>query len=53
MRDTTIKNNCIVVEANEGDIARKQHIMIQAILKISDMFLTTSSRVKGLFMEEV
>ena len=48
-----IKNNCIVVEANEGDIARKQHIMIQAILKLSDMFLTTSSRVKGLFMEEV
>lgn len=49
----TIKDNCIVVEANESDIARKQHIMIQAILKISDMFLTTSSRVKGLFMEEV
>ena len=49
----TIKDNCIVVEANEGDIARKQHIMIQAMLKISDMFLTTSSRVKGLFMEEV
>ena len=49
----TIKDSCIIVEANEGDIARKQHIMIQAILKISDMFLTTSSRIKGLFMEEV
>lgn len=49
----TIKDNCIVVEANEGDIARKQHIMIQAMLKISDMFLTASSRLKGLFLEEV
>ena len=49
----TIKSNCIIVEASEHDIARKQHIMIQAMLKITDMFLTTSSRVKGIFMEEV
>ena len=42
----TIKSNCIIVEASEHDIARKQHIMIQAMLKITDMFLTTSSRVK-------
>lgn len=49
----TIKDNCITVESSESDIARKQHIMIQAMLKISDMFLTTSSRVRGLFMEEI
>jgi len=49
----TIQNDCIVIEASDHDIARKQHIMIQAMLKISDMFLTTSSRVKGIFMEEV
>ena len=48
-----IQNDCIVVDASENDIARKQHIMIQAMLKISDMFLTTSSRVKSLFLEEV
>ena len=49
----SIQNGCITTEATENDIARKQHVMIQAILKISDMFLTSSSRVKSLFMEEV
>lgn len=49
----TIRNGSVVVEASESDIACKQHMMIQAMLKISDVFLTTSSRVKGLFFEEV
>lgn len=49
----SIKDGSIVAEATESDIACKQHMMIQAMLKISDMFLTTSSRVKGLFFEEV
>ena len=49
----TIKDGSIVAEATEFDIACKQHMMIQAMLKISDMFLTTSSRVKSLFFEEV
>lgn len=49
----SIKGGSIVAEATEADIACKQHMMIQAMLKISDMFLTTSSRVKSLFFEEV
>lgn len=49
----SIKDGSIVAEATEADIACKQHMMIQAVLKISDMFLTTSSRVKSLFFEEV
>ena len=49
----SIKDGAIVTEATETDIACKQHMMIQAMLKISDMFLTSSSRVKGLFFEEV
>lgn len=49
----SINGNSIVTEATESDIACKQHMMIQAMMKISDMFLTTSSRVKGLFFEEV
>ena len=49
----SIKDGSIITEATESDIACKQHMMIQAMLKISDMFLTTSSRVKGLFFEEV
>lgn len=49
----SIKNGEITAEATEADIACKQHMMIQAMLKISDMFLTSSSRVKSLFFEEV
>ena len=49
----SVKNGAIIAEATESDIACKQHMMIQAMLKISDMFLTSSSRVKGLFFEEV
>lgn len=48
-----VQNGSLVTEASDTDIARKQHMMIQAILKISDMFLTSSSHVKGLFLEEV
>lgn len=49
----SVRNGSIITEATDTDIARKQHIMIQAILKISDMFLTSSSHIKGLFLEEV
>ena len=49
----SIEEGAITVGATEYDIACKQHMIIQAILKISDMFLTTSSRVKGIFFEEV
>lgn len=49
----SIRDGAIVAEASEASIASKQHMMIQAMLKISDMFLTTSSRVKSLFFEEV
>lgn len=48
-----IDGNAICTEATVSDIARKQHILIQAMLKIGDMFLTSSSRVKSLFLEEV
>ena len=49
----TISGEEITVKTTVYDIAPKQHILIQAILRISDMFMTTSSRVRGLFFEEV
>ena len=49
----SIKDGSIIAHATEADVACKQHMMIQAMLKISDMFLTSSSRVKSLFFEEV
>lgn len=49
----TIKQEEICTHATRFDIAQKQHIMIQAMLKIGDMFMTSSSRVKGLFCDEV
>ena len=48
-----VKGDEIVAEATESDIACKQHMMIQAMLKISDMFMTVTPRTKGLFLENV
>ena len=49
----SIIGDSIQVEATESDIARKQHVIIQAMLKIGDLFMTSASRIKGLFTEEV
>lgn len=48
-----VVDNALITHATQFDVPRKQHIMIQAILKISDMFLTSSSRIRSLFFEEV
>lgn len=49
----SINGESIQVDATESDIARKQHVMIQAMLKIGDLFMTSASRIKSLFTEEV
>lgn len=48
-----IIDHCICVNAAETEIAQKQHAIIQAIIKIGDMFLTTSSRIKSIFFDDV
>lgn len=49
----TIKGKEIQTEASVGNIAQKQHSMYQAMLKIGDVFMSSSSRVRGLFFDEI
>lgn len=49
----SIRGKEIVAEASIDNIAQKQHSLLQAMLKINDMLLTTSTRVRGLFFEEI
>lgn len=48
-----IQDKEICAEATVQNIAQKQHSLYQAMLKIGDMLFTSSSRVRGLFFEEI
>lgn len=39
--------------ADEKDFPQKKHMLIQAILRVSDMYLTTRSNVLSLFTEDI
>lgn len=43
----------LFIEANDINFPLKKHLFIQAILTINDMFMLTSSNVKGMFLEDV
>jgi len=54
MLNVEIKDNAIIVSTtNPSKVAEKEHIMVQAIMKISDMFYLASPKVHGLFMDDV
>lgn len=39
--------------ADPSQVAQTEHLMIQAMLKIGDMFLLSSSQIRGIFLEDV
>lgn len=43
----------LIVEASRYNFAQKQHLLIQAIISINDMFMLSQSRVMGIFFEDV
>lgn len=43
----------IISEATLGDFPMKKHLLVQAILRIDDMFITSQSNVKNLFNDDV
>lgn len=50
----TIENGAITAKAfDPSQVAQTEHLMIQAMMKIGDMFLLSSSHVKGLFLDDV
>lgn len=48
-----LQNNEIVALADEAAFPNKQHNMIQALLSINDLYLTSRSNILSLFTEEV
>lgn len=54
MMNITIQNGALTTKATDpSQVAQKEHLMIQAMLKIGDMFLLTSSQVRSLFFDDV
>lgn len=47
------ENNCLFVECTKENLAFKKHLLIQCMLKISDLSNLSRSNVKTLFNEEV
>lgn len=54
MMNVEIKDKAITtITTNPSKVAEKEHTMIQAILKFSDMFYLVSPKLRGLFMDDV
>lgn len=45
--------NELFVYANLENFAQKKHFLLQALLSVNDMFMTTRENVTGIFLEEV
>lgn len=43
----------IQVDANASNFPQRKHSLIQAMLTVDDMFLTSQQRVKGFFLEDI
>lgn len=49
----SLEGDELVVHATEKDFARKKHLLIQAMLAVNDMFMTSKKQVANLFIEDV
>lgn len=47
------RGDAIVAEATTSNMAQKMHSLLQAMLSVNDMFMTSRSQVFQLFLEEV
>lgn len=48
-----VHDGALVTRANRGNFAQRKHALLQAMLAVNDLFLTSRSTVRGLFLEEV
>lgn len=46
-------NNELYIEATMNNFPQKKHMLLQAMLSINDMFMTSSINVRSIFLEEV
>ena len=48
-----LRNGEIFVDTNISNFPQRKHSLIQAMLTVDDMFLTSQQRVKGFFLEDI
>ena len=53
VRGVTVENDELLVRSTPQDFPRKKHALIQAMLAVGDLYVTSRERVRGLFMDDV
>lgn len=53
VRGVALENGELLVRSTPQDFPRKKHALIQAMLAVGDLYVTSRERVRGLFMEDV
>jgi len=48
-----VENDELTVRATKANFAQRKHSLLQAMLSVNDLFLTSRSTVRTLFIEEV
>ncbi len=48
-----VEDGELIIEASRHNFPQKQHLLIQAIISVNDMFMLSQSRVAGVFLEDV
>ena len=49
----SVEGDELVINATEKEFPRKKHLLIQAMLAVGDMFMTSKKQVVNLFIEDV
>lgn len=53
VRGVTVDGTKLAVQSSLEDFPRKKHSLVQAILAVGDLYLTSRERVRGLFLDDV
>lgn len=48
-----LDNDALIIETTEEDFPQKKHMLLQAMMSVSDMFMLTRSKVVNIFLEEI
>lgn len=48
-----LKGNELVLKANIHDFPQKKHLFVQAMIRVSDMYMTSRTKVSSLFLDDI
>lgn len=49
----TLEDDSLMVEATPENFAQKKHMLLQAMMSVSDMFMLSRSKIVNIFLEEI